>query len=145
MPEQWNLSSSGRQVEQKFLRKVVKVVCDKGATYPSEVASRCSHDPGEVGELMRQLKKSGFLEELSPKMKHSDKRLLNRRNDIEGGIKEFKKRNWYGLNSDLEWSFRDRNRDIYVNEYHNHIANPDPNRKSVIDRAVDMLEEVGEM
>lgn len=136
-------SESKRSVNQKLLRKTVKTVADKKATYPSEVSSYVSQDPGTVGRLLRELEEAGFLERLKPRMKHSDQRLLDRRSDIEGGMKEFKKRNWYGLNSDLCWALPDPEKGVHVNEYHDRVEVVNPDRLSLVNRAVKMLDEKG--
>jgi len=139
----WDLGSgSGRKVEQKLLRKVLKVICDKKTSYPTEVAHHTSKDPGEIGSLLRELEDAGILERLKPKMKHSDDRLLKRSRDIQGGIKKFSQMNWYGLNSDLNWVLKDKNSGKYTDEYHETLLDQDPDiEENILDMAVNRMEE----
>lgn len=137
--EDFSSSVQGRKVNQKLLRNVLKVVADKRASYPSEVAHYVDASRKECGSLMRRLKDAGVLERLQPKMKHSDTRLLMRRREFDGGIDYMSQMNWYGLNSAREWHLKNDSTGQWVNEYHKPIENGEEYENDLIDDAVALL------
>lgn len=132
--------SDGRKVEQSVIRKILKVICDKKATYASEVSSYVDADPSNIGSILRQLEESGVLEELTPKMKHGDPRLRDAVLDSQfSGIEEAKNPRWYGLNSDVDWELKVNGKDMWVDEYHRVIEDPEGVDKNLLDYAVDKM------
>lgn len=138
--------SSDRQVNQKLLRKILKQVCDKKATFASEVAHYVGADRDKVASIMRQLEESGTLEVLEPKMTNGDKRLLSAsRRTGKDSIEQMKQPRWYGLNSDLDWEIHHSSKDLVVDEYHNKIENPEGVDNNIMDLAVSNMEDEGMM
>lgn len=137
-------NSSGRKVEQKLLRKILKVVADKKATYASEVSHFVDADPSEVASILRQLEESDVLEVLKPKMKHSDPRLLSAsKRTGKRSIDQMRQPTWYGLNSDVDWALKDKKRG-YIDPYGNSVESPEI-RKNLMDYAVDRMDQEGKM
>lgn len=134
---QYSFGSSnrrGRKVEQKLLNRILKVVCDKQASYPGEIAARVDAGEEKVGSILHDLVKQDVLERLFPSMKGNDQRLLNRRRSVNGGKDAMNQRDWYALNSDYDWALKDNNTGRYVDEYGNTVENPD-RRESLADMA----------
>lgn len=132
-----DIDVSSRNVDRKQLRQVLRVVLDKGATFPSEVAPRTDLSNEQAGAFLRELEEAGVLERLVPKKKRSDKRLLDRRGELwkrgKKGIGEFEKAHWYGLNSELDWAIQVRTEQgehIIINEYGNKIGEPEFNEET---------------
>lgn len=102
--------------------RVLEIVAEKKASFPSEVSPRTEESTGKVGEILRELEEIDLLESLTPKMKKSDQRLLDRRNELWGrgkrGIDEFRQPNWYGLNSDRKWRLKTDDGLRIIDEYH---------------------------
>lgn len=135
-----NVLDRNRQVDQKFLGNVLKVVAKKKATYPTEVSKYVDQDIDKCAKLLRQLEESGVLERLKPKMKNYDGRIVSRRNDgIFSGIEEAKRMSWYGLNSVYDWQLKVNNRELYVNEYHEVIDQPEEISENLVDMAVNKM------
>lgn len=138
--------SSGRKVEQKLLRKVLKQVCNKKAAFATEIAHFTNQDPDEIALILRQLKQAGILEVLKPKMKNGDKRLMSAsKRTGKNSIDQMRQPTWYGLNSDLDWEIKHSSKDIVVNEYHEEIKNPNGTDQNILDMAVKRMEANGEM
>lgn len=107
---------------------LMNVVANKKATYPDEINAITGLRKSKITNLKARLVDAGVLENLNPKKKHSDKRLLSRRSEMwsrgKTGQSEFGKRSWIGLNSGLKWRLvytQDSGNFLTIDEYHNPV------------------------
>lgn len=137
--------TSSREVDQKLLRKVLKQVCDKQATYPSEVSYFVQEDKDKVGLIMRQLEQVGILERLIPQKKNGDRRLLKAsiRTD-KRSLEQMKQPNWYGLNSDMDWEIKQTSGEV-IDEYGNVIEDHEGVDQNIVDKSVKRMKRSGLM
>lgn len=105
------------EVKQRALRHVVKIVAEKKASYPSEISAFSDYDEKTVGQICRRLVEADYFETLEPKIKNSDKRLKDRAGSINGGIGKMKQRDWYALNSEINWRLKEWESNYIRNEY----------------------------
>jgi hypothetical protein len=105
------------EVEQRALRQIVKVVAEKGASYPSEISAFTDYDEKTVGKICRRLAEANYFERLRPKTTLSDQRLEDRGHVVNGGIQAMRSRDWYALNSDITWRMKVWDSDKVINEY----------------------------
>lgn len=114
--------SYGSEVEQVMLNQILEVIASKKASYAREISRETGYTSGEISRLLYRLEDAGVLEQLVPKKKLSDQRLLDRRKDLwkRGlkGLDAWRKMNWFGLNSELSWKLSAREHDFYVDEHH---------------------------
>jgi len=118
---------SSQKVAQPVLREVMGFIAQKKATYATEVKWNTSIGSiKKAGEILHTLESSGVLERLVPVEKNNDERLLSRRKDRwaddDKGLKDFRGKKWYGLNSDKNWQLKPSNHDFYVDEYHQRLS-----------------------
>lgn len=138
-------NSNNREVNQRFLRNVFKVVADKKASYPSEVKYFVdTNDINKIAKVMRELEDVGIFERLKPKMKNADPRLRSASYRTgKNSMDKMKQPKWYGLNSEHDWYLKDDNLDHYVNEYGDKVENKSD--QSATDFMVERLENEGMM
>lgn len=106
--------------------KVIEVIAKKKASYGKEISGNTGIDRKSVSRILHKLRDEGYIERLQPKIKNSDRRLLDRTEDMWAndmkGIDQFSNAKWYGLNSSHQWVLKvdsDNPDDPdYVNEYH---------------------------
>ena len=106
---------------------LINVVAEKKATFPDEIKAITGLRSSKITNIKARLVDKEILENLRPNKKHSDRRLLSRRNEMWSrgvqGQKQFGKRSWIGLNSELTWRLISSKEKGYqvVNEYHNPV------------------------
>lgn len=110
-----------QKVEQKAIRQIVKVIAEKMASYPAEIAAFCDYDEKTVGQICRKLVEVDYLERLNPQLVGGDDRLRSRSHSVNGGIQAMKAMDWYGLNSDIQWRMKVWDSDKIINEYHQEV------------------------
>lgn len=104
------------EVEQKMIRKILKVIADKRASYPTEISARTGFQVSEVSSLLYSLADADVLEFITA----GDQRVKDRASELQkqgkGKIGQVEQMNWVGLNTDIRWSLYDRNTETYYLE-----------------------------
>lgn len=95
-------SSGGPTVAQDLLNEIVSYLFKKRASYASEIAHGIGEDEKDVAKVLKHLYHEGLLVTLKPKTKHSDRRLLLRRQELwrrgVKGVSSFQgSRTWYAF------------------------------------------------
>lgn len=111
--------------------KILQFIATKKCTYKAEIAKHVGMRNQKVGNILNELHDAELIERIFPGQHESldDARLLDRRSDIwmhgkRGNNRKnsgFRKPNFYGLNTELNWVLKVDGKNIYLDEYHDRV------------------------